>query len=241
MKISYLVTCSTETDTLRKLLIRLKNDLGNDELIIIIDGSNRETLRIIYDIEHEHPVTQVEGNTYFSTPKKVSNITSYTHSLNADYGSHKNFGIEKSTGDWIIQLDGDELPSENIIGENLHAIIESNPNVELIFVPRINDYRGVQPHHATQWGWRLDISPTYNRPRVNFPDFQGRIFRNIPDRIKWDRKLHEKIEGHTQYSFLPAEEDYAIYHDKTIEKQLETNIRYNKVFTKEDNMGHKVV
>lgn len=241
MKISYLVTCSTETDTLRKLLIRLKNDLENDELIIIIDGSNRETSRIVYDIEHEHPVTQVEGNTYFSTPKKVSNITSYTHSLNADYGTHKNYGTLQCTGDWIFQLDGDELPSSNIIGENLHSIIESNTEVELIYVPRINDYKGVQPHHAAQWGWRLTESPSLHRPLVNFPDFQGRIFRNIPDRIRWDRKLHEKIEGHRQYSFLPPEEDYALYHDKTIEKQLETNYRYNKVFTKEDNMGHKVI
>jgi glycosyltransferase involved in cell wall biosynthesis len=245
MKISYLVTCSTETDTLRKLLIRLKNDLGNDELIIIIDGSNRETLRIIYDIEHEHPVTQVEGNTYFSTPKKVSNITSYTHSLNADYGAHKNWGTLQCSGDWIFQIDGDELPPSNILGENLHAIIESNTEVELIYVPRINDYKGVTEEHAKQWGWRLTNSKpdgiAQGRPLVNVPDYQGRIFKRVPDRIKWDRKLHEKIEGHTQYSFLPAEEDYAIYHDKTIEKQLETNYRYNKVFTKEDNMGHKVV
>ena len=85
------------------------------------------------------------------------------------------------------------------------------------------------------------IKIKYKAVLVNAPDFQGRIFKNDPDRIKWDRKLHEKIIGHNQYSFPTPEEDYAIYHDKTIEKQLETNFRYNKVFTVEDNMGHKVI
>jgi len=178
-------------------------------------------------------------------PEKIQYLPIFVHPLNADYGSHKNWGNLQCTGDYIFQIDGDELPSENILGENLHTIIESNPEVELFFVSRINDYRGVKPEHAAQWGWRLTNSKkdgvAQGRPLINFPDFQGRIFRNIPDRIKWDRKLHEKIEGHNQYSFLPAEEEYAIYHDKTIEKLLETNIRYNKVFTVEDNQGHKVI
>lgn len=81
----------------------------------------------------------------------------------------------------------------------------------------------------------------YKAVLVNLPDFQGRIYKNIPDRIKWDRALHEKIVGHDKYAFLPAEEEYAIYHDKTIEKQIETNLKYNRIFTVEDNMGHKVV
>ena len=80
----------------------------------------------------------------------------------------------------------------------------------------------------------------YKAPLINWCDYQSRIYKNVPDRIKWDRKLHEKIVGHDKYSFLPAEEEYALYHDKTIEKQIQTNLRYNKVFSVEDNMGHKV-
>jgi glycosyltransferase involved in cell wall biosynthesis len=164
-----------------------------------------------------------------------------THPLNNDYGAHKNFGNEHCVGDWIFQIDGDELPSEYLLGSNLHAIIEANKGVELIFVPRINDFKGVQPIHAQQWGWRLDESPSLKRPRVNWCDYQGRIYKNDPSRIKWDRKLHEKIIGHSRYSFLPAEEEYALIHDKTIEKQLETNKRYNQTFSESDNRGHTVV
>lgn len=230
MKISYLVTCSTETKTLNNLLSRLDEVLGDndDEVIILVDNPSKQTVEIVSN--------WTSGQT---------NVYGYEHSLNADYGAHKNFGSTKCSGYFIFQIDGDELPSENIIGDNLKAIIESNPEVELIYVPRINDYKGVKEEHARQWGWRLTSSKSdgiaQGRPLVNFPDFQGRIYRNISDRIKWDRKLHEKIEGHKEYSFLPVEEEYALYHDKTIEKQLETNLRYNKVFTVEDNMGHKVV
>ena len=51
------------------------------------------------------------------------------------------------------------------------------------------------------------------------------------NRIRWDRKLHEKIIGHTQYAFFPPNEDLSLYHDKTIETQIKTNLRYNEQFT----------
>jgi len=226
MKISYLICTHNETDTLIRLLKRIINLKNNkDEIIILDDFSDNEITKNIL-------------NTFTDNTK---NIFLHKHELNKNYSTHKNYGNKECSGDYIFQIDGDECPPENIMGENLNAIIEINPDIELIYVPRINDYRGVTEEHSKHWGWRLTPSPSYeNRPVVNWPDFQSRIYKNVPDRIKWDRKLHEKIVGHNKYSFLPAEEEYALYHDKTIEKQLETNYRYNKMFSVEDNMGHKV-
>lgn len=165
----------------------------------------------------------------------------HQHRLDNNYGAHKNYGNTLCKGGWIFQIDGDELPTPTLLG-NLSDIIESNPEVELIYVPRVNDFRGVNEEKARPWGWRLSPSPSCNgRLVVNWPDYQSRIYKNEPARIRWDRRLHEKIEGHKQYSFLPAEEDLALYHDKTIEKQLETNLRYNKEFSVADNQGHKVI
>jgi glycosyltransferase involved in cell wall biosynthesis len=198
---------------------------GNTDEIVILDdfSDNQETIDIIMDC--------------FDCP----NVLWFKHALDKDYGAHKNFGNEKCSGDWIFQIDGDELPTLGLL-ENVKTIIESNSEVELIFVPRINDFRGVTPEHAKQWGWKLTPSPSYeNRLVVNWPDSQGRIYKRDTGRIRWDRKLHEKIVGHTQYSFLPAEEEWALYHDKTIETQIKTNLRYNQVFTETDNKGHTVV
>jgi glycosyltransferase involved in cell wall biosynthesis len=223
MKISYLVTIHNETDTLIKLLERLINNKFDDDEIVVLDdfSDNEETKKIIN--------------------KAKGKITVFQHLLNNDYGSHKNYGNEKCSGDWVFQIDGDELPSETLIF-NVRDIISTNLNVELIYVPRINDFRGVTTEHAKQWGWRLTFSPfCENRYIVNWPDFQSRIYKRIPEKIKWDRKLHEKIVGHDQYAFLPADEDLALYHDKTIEKQIQTNLRYNQLFSVEDNKGHNVI
>lgn len=221
--ISYLITCSTETDTLDDLLKRLYPVLiDGDEGVILVDEETRNA-------ETDCVIDQ------YSDRFQV-----HYHALDRNYGEHKNAGIKLCNNPWIMQLDGDELPSENIVGENLREIIEAN-NVELIFVPRVNDYLGVTEEDAKVWGWRLSRSPMCdNRLIVQWPDYQGRIHKRLPDRIKWDRRLHEKIVGHTSYAKLPAEEEYALHHRKSMTRQREVNFLYNKLFSQEENKGHGV-
>ena len=227
MKISYLVTCSTETVTLQRLLDQLSAFVyDGDEVLIISDSDvkdRKETLDIIDNAVLKYGYRSLD------------------HSLDRNYGGHKNWGANQCRNEWIFQLDGDECPTLTLL-VNIKDIIMANPDVELFYVPRINDYKGVQEIHAKQWGWRLTpCAVCENRPIVNWPDYQGRIFKNEPTRIKWDRRLHEKIMGHTKYSFIPDDYDLALYHDKTIEKQLDTNKRYNIWFTEEENKGHGVI
>lgn len=72
---------------------------------------------------------------------------------------------------------------------------------------------------------------------VNAYDPQCRLFLNEPKRIKWEGRLHERINGNSNHVYLPMSEELALYHDKSIEKQLSTNKRYNEVFTQEENKG----
>lgn len=225
MKLSYLVTVHNETDTLIRLLEKLVNNrFDGDEIVVLDDFSdNTTTKKLLADIS------------------KLKDVTVHQHSLNSDYGSHKNYGTEKCSGDWVFQIDADENPSDILIF-NLRDIIETNKTMELIYVPRINDFKGVTEVEAKRWGWKLTPSSSCeNRPIVNWPDYQSRIYKKDTGRIKWDRKLHEKIVGHKQYSFLPQDEDLSLYHDKTIETQIKTNERYNKQFTADDNRGHTVI
>jgi glycosyltransferase involved in cell wall biosynthesis len=222
MKISYLVTCHNEINSLRNLFEKLNNyTCESDEIIVLDDFSdNIETKEILDSYKNRFQIVP--------------------HALNNNYGAHKNFGIEMCKGDFIFQMDGDELPPDTLLGENIHEIIYSNPEVEAYAVPRINDFIGVNNTHAKQWGWRLSLSPTYNRPIVNWPDYQFRIFKREYPRISFLRRLHEKIEGYMSYVCLPMDETYALYHDKTIETQVATNLRYNVAFTEEENQGHNV-
>lgn len=223
MKLSYLITFSTETNSLESLLDMVTiNKCGNDEIVLLADSGNLNltTGEILKE--------------YLS--RGVSNVFYWEHNLNNDYSTHKNFGATKCSGDFIFQIDGDEIPTETLL-VNIKDIIESNSGVEAFWIPRINDFRGVTEEHARKWGWRLTESPTYKRPLVNWPDPQCRVFKNDPDRIKWVGRLHERIEGNNNYVYLPFDEDLALYHDKTIEKQVETNLRYNEKFTVKENQG----
>ena len=63
---------------------------------------------------------------------------------------------------------------------------------------------------------------------VNFPDYQGRVWRNRPN-IRWKNKVHEVLEGYKDYSFFPREEDFCFYHPKDIDRQEKQNEFYSKI------------
>jgi glycosyltransferase involved in cell wall biosynthesis len=222
MNISYLVTVHNETKSLANLLERLvRHCQGGDQVVILDDFSDNETTQQI-----------------LSKYSRMDSVYLYQHALDKNYGGHKNYGVaECCKGDWIFQIDADELPSDTLL-LNLKDIIAENPEIDMYCVPRVNCFVGLKPEHAQQWGWQLTPSPMYgNRPRVNWPDYQGRIFKR-DGKIKWDRRLHEKLEGYSKFAAIPAEEDLALYHDKTIETQIATNKRYNEWFSEDENRGH---
>jgi hypothetical protein len=156
--------------------------------------------------------------------------------LNNNYSEHKNKGKLFCKGEYVFQIDDDEIPNLNLLS-NLKDIILTNPDVDLFWIPRVNIFKGVTDAEATKWGW--DINNPNKWVNWNGGDYQGRLFKNLPY-LRWERPLHEKIEGAKVTSKLPKEEDFAIYHNKTIEKQIETNLRYNKDFSEELNKGFKI-
>ena len=103
----------------------------------------------------------------------------------------------------------------------MHIILQDNPTVDLFLVPRINKVNGLTDEHIKKWGWRVD-----ERGYVNFPDFQTRILQNSP-KINWVSKVHEVLTGHTNYTMLPAQEEYCLVHIKNIERQEKQNNFYN--------------
>ena len=133
------------------------------------------------------------------------------------------------TGDYIFHLDADEMPNELLI-TNLHQILESNDNVDLIWVPRINTVDGLTQKHIVEWNWRVN-----DKGWINFPDPQARIFRNTED-IKWTSRVHENIVGCDVISQLPQTEEFCLYHHKNIEKQELQNNLYGEIINEVKNI-----
>lgn len=217
--ISYLVTTKNTGIDLQILLNQLLKYGQNNECIILDDYSDDSVTLSILE--------KLSNNSFFKV---------FKHKLDKNYSEHKNYGKSQCKGDYIFQIDDDEIPSETLL-ENLKDIIEVNGDVELFWLPRINDFKGVNQDHARRWGWRL--TEYENRLIVNWPDPQGRLFKNLPH-IEWKRRLHEKVEGAKTYVHLPSVYEFSLHHNKTIEKQVETNNKYNQIFTEEENKGFKV-
>ena len=199
--ISIAITVCTEHQELETLLDFLQERALSPkyEIIIQIDEQNHtpEVLHVIIDRGIKH----------------------HFFPLNKDFATYKNELIKHCSGKYIFQIDADEIPSLELLNM-LPDILESNPDVDVYLVPRINTVSGLTPEHIQKWGWRVQNG------RVNWPDYQSRIYRNSPE-IKWENKVHEKIVGFKQYTTLPAVDELALIHPKTIERQERQNAYYD--------------
>jgi glycosyltransferase involved in cell wall biosynthesis len=204
MKISYAILTHNEgiyIDTLLKFLIEHKRDI--DEIVVVDDYSDDiETVKIL--------------------EKYKDKIFLYYNRLNGDFSNQKNFLISKCTGDWIFNIDADEMVTPYLM-ECLYLILKINTDVDVIYVPRINIVNGIEFEHIERWKWNVD-----NKGRINFPDWQGRIHKRI-DNIKWVGRVHEKLSGYKKVSNLPIDDDYCLIHIKDIKRQEKQNEMYERL------------
>jgi hypothetical protein len=142
--------------------------------------------------------------------------------LNKDFASFKNNLSKHCTKDYIFQIDADEYPHQYLIS-NLADILEYNQTIDVLLVPRINTVSDLTEQHIQKWGWRID-----EKGWVNFPDYQWRIWKNN-SKIKWINKVHERLSGFEEYSLLPQEEGYCLFHPKDIVRQEKQNQFYNTI------------
>jgi len=201
MKISYAITVCNELEEIKRLVsFLLEYKRFEDEIVILWDenGDPRVWEYLISIPEPRH----------------------FRDHFNKNFSEWKNKLSLVCKGDYIFQIDADEIPNDNLI-ENLPAILENN--VDVILVPRVNTVQGITPQHIQAWGWKQN-----DKGWIQWPDFQWRIYKNDPE-IKWKNKLHEILDGYKTYSNLPEMEEYALYHPKTIERQEQQNNFYSKL------------
>ena len=205
MKISYAITVCNEFVEIQRLVnFLLKNKRPEDEIVVL------------YDINNGH-----EGIEQFLRAKSVNKGLAWMYgAFKGHFANWKNKLNSFCTGDYIFQIDADEMLSiEGLL--LIPQIIEGNPTVDVYRVPRINTVKGLTQEHIQKWRWRVD-----DKERVNFPDYQWRIYKNDP-KIKWKNKVHEVLEGYDRYSELPPNETLCLIHEKTIERQEKQNAYYD--------------
>lgn len=213
MKISYAITVCNElkeiTELLDFLIVKIRD---NDEIVVQYDEGNA-TRKVIEFINRKSTQESIKGRIEF----KVVGFP-----LNDHFAKFKNNIKNNCTGDYIFQIDADEMPNIQFI-DDLPTLLLNNMDTDVFLVPRINTVKGLTKKHIQKWGWNVS-----DDERINWPDHQWRLWKNKPN-IKWVNKVHEVLEGHDNYSTLPSIEEWALYHKKDIKKQEKQNNYYNKL------------
>ena len=205
MKISYAITVCNELNEIQRLLkLLLTFKRKEDEIVILFDSNNGTST-----VEEVLRCKSVNDEFIW-----------YGYDFDGHFANMKNKLTNMCTGDYIFQIDADEIVTPTML-ENLSSILEVNSSVDVFLVPRINTVKGLTQEHINKWGWRVD-----KKGWVNFPDLQWRIYKNN-GKIKWKNKVHEVLEAYTTISQLPHDEEYCLYHPKTIERQEKQNAYYD--------------
>ena len=210
MKLSYAILTHNETESLAKLidfLVKHKDD--EDEIVILDDYSDNEKTKEILD-----------------TMCSIHEIKFEQRHLMNDFAEQKNYLKDMCSGDYIFNIDADEIPSKFLMNYG-KTVIEMNPTAELFYLPRVNTVKGMTTHHVKKWNWQAN-----DLGWINFPDWQGRIWKNRPN-IRWEKPVHEMLTGFKEYSHFPPEEQYSLYHEKDIMKQEQQNTKYDEIIKKQ--------
>ena len=205
MTISYAIPVCNEWMELEYLLNYLfKHKREQDEIVVQCDEGN--TTPSVYQVLEEYK----------------DKIQVIEFPLNGDFASFKNNLKDHCSGDYVFQIDADEYPDEYLMSM-VETIIKMNDSVDIFWIPRINKVNGLTQEHINKWRWNVDQDG-----RVNFPDYQCRILKNVK-RIKWKNKVHEVLTGHKTQSQLPANDEFCLIHIKDIKRQEKQNEFYNKL------------
>lgn len=165
--LSVAYTVRNEEKTIIKSLISVY-DLAHE--IIIIDGSSTDkTVNIIRE---------------FDIKKKIKIFVEPHEPM---FHKNKQKAIERCTGDWILQLDADEIVTEDLrseIDRNLLREIDRNLSLNqpaAYNIPRLNYFMGKPLRKGGQ-----------------FPDYTIRLYRNGIARFPC-KSVHEQVEINIKY------------------------------------------
>lgn len=204
MKLSYSIPVCNELSEIKRLIpFLLQTKQPDDEVVVLFDSTNGSD----------------EVKDYLMNASERGEFKWYDYPFDGHFGNMKNHLTSLCSGDYIFQIDADEIPNEALM-LNIHAILEEN-EVDVVLVPRVNTVEGLTDEHIQKWGWNVDENGW-----VNFPDYQWRLYKNKKS-IQWQNKVHETLIGYNTISNLPSIEELSLYHPKTIDRQVKQNNYYD--------------
>ena len=166
------------------------------KLSIVISAYNEERTikRCIASVSFADEIVVVDNSSSDKTSDIAKSLGAhvYTRPNQLMLNNNKNFGFEKATGDWILNLDADEeVPPA--LAKEIQALIKKSPNQNGFWIKRKNFSFGKWIQYGLWW-----------------PDKQIRLFRrgkgqfpcaHIHEYIKVDGEVGELSEPYLHYNY----------------------------------------
>lgn len=203
MNISYGVTVCNEIQEIVNLTTFLIERIRpQDEIVVLFDTKNgtKEVEDYLISIQDKIKLTYAE--------------------FDGDFSKFKNTLNHNCSGQYIFQLDADEMVSDVLI-KDLPTILENNQSIDSFSLARINTVDGITKEHIDKWGWSVNSTGW-----INFPDRQKRIYKS---NLEWFGKIHEFIINDSFVGHFPDDILYCIYHHKQIDRQERQNELYTSL------------
>jgi hypothetical protein len=131
MKISYAITVCNEFIEIQRLVnFLLQHKRMQDNIVILFDEANGDP--------------GVE--TYLRSHSQNGEFHWHKGKFDRHFADWKNKLTSLCSGDYIFQIDADEIPSEDLI-KTLPELLELNPEMDVFLVPRVNTVENITPEH----------------------------------------------------------------------------------------------
>mgnify|MGYP006266425879 CR=1 FL=1 len=198
--VSYSITVCNEHNELDILLNTLIDEIVHSDDICILVDSSKVTPQVNEVIEkHKQYINKV-----LRTP------------FRGDFAHFKNTINTFARGEFIFQLDADEVPTGTLL-EKVYVLTHA----DLVFIPRVNIMLGMSESHMKLHGFQLNDAGF-----INFPDYQGRFYKSS---LRWVGQVHERIDGAQRVSQVPSDPKLALWHIKTAQKSKQQRELYQKL------------
>jgi Glycosyl transferase family 2 len=198
--VSYAIGVCDEAVELDVLLRALDESMvQSDEVVILVDR------------------TRVTSQVREVLARWGSRVNVFEREFDGHFSKHKNYLNSKCRGEFIFNIDADEVPSSALV-ENIYQLISNG--ADLIYVPRVNLIPGATQKFLAECNFHLN-----KEGFINWPDMQGRIYRRG---LMWGGDIHERIQGAQKTGQLQPEAMLSIWHVKSIDRMRKQKEYYQK-------------
>ena len=202
--------------------------------VILTKNVEDQVRGVLESVKWADEIVIVDG---FSTDKTVDICKEYgakivQHKFGGDFGEERNIGIDNASGDWILQLDADDVVTEGF-KKDLMKILEGEDRYVAYKFRRKNFFMG---HFMKYGGW---YHYSLHLLKKGYARYKGRVHHDLivdgkTGTLESDVEHHpfqnftQFIDRQNRYTTLEGKELFDL-HGKMPDKKIQYNIRIKPI------------